>query len=68
MLFCTIPLDTARRAGNAGLGVEGECFINSEGKIAVAPGRDKSRLVGGCHGLMITRRTTAWAGYPHEPA
>src|SRR5260221_13352817 len=31
-------------------------MVNSEGEITVAAGRDKSRLVGGFHGLMITRR------------
>ena len=58
MLLCTISLNTARCAGDAGLGVEGECIINSESKIAVVAGRDKSRLVGGCHGLIITRRAS----------
>jgi len=43
VLFCTVSLDAARRAGDAGTGVEGECIVNGKSKIAVAAGRDKSR-------------------------
>ena len=56
MLFCAISLNAARRAGDAGLGVEGEGVLNGKSKIAVAAGRDRSRRVDGFHGLMITRR------------
>ena len=60
VLFCTVSLDAARSAGNAGLGVEGESILNGQCKIAVAAGRDKSLLVGGCHGLIITRHLCTW--------
>jgi len=64
MLFCTISLDTARRSRDTGRGVEGKGVFNGQGKIAVAAGRDRSRRVNGFHGLMITRRPPAAAGYP----
>jgi hypothetical protein len=62
VLLCAVSLNAARRTGDAGLGIEGECVVNGKSKIAVAAGRDKSRRVGGCHGLMITRRPSTWRG------
>jgi len=60
MLLRAVSLDAARCAGDTGRGVEGECVVNVEGKIAVAAGRDKSRRVDGVHGLMITRHLSTW--------
>jgi hypothetical protein len=44
MLLCTVSLDAARRAGDAGLGVEGKCILDGQCKIAVAAGRDVSMV------------------------
>jgi hypothetical protein len=66
VLLCTIPLDAARRAGDAGLGVEGKGVLNGQDKIAVAAGRDKSRRVGGFHVLMITQPIGCLPRYPQE--
>ena len=42
MLFCTVSLDAARSAGDAGRCIEVKCVLNGQVKIAVAAGRDKS--------------------------
>lgn len=68
MLFCTISLDAARSAGDACRGVEGESIVDGQGKIAVAAGRDKSRLVGVCHTSMITGARSKRRYYPQPAA
>jgi hypothetical protein len=59
-LFCTVSLNAGRRARDAGLRIKRECIVNGGGEATVAAGRDKSRQVGGCHALMITRPPLHW--------